>query len=66
LDDILVTGMMSTVVVETVELPTRAPSEAHALPVVGETRSVGSRVRQLLAVLVALVVVAGIGAMLIA
>lgn len=57
---------MSTVVIEAVEIPTRPPREAHAPSPVGEPRSIGSRVRQLFAVLVALVVVAGIGAMLIA
>lgn len=57
---------MSTAVVEAVEIPTGAARETRALSAVSEARSVGSRVRQLLAVLVALVVVAGIGAMLVA
>jgi hypothetical protein len=57
---------MSTVVVEAAEVSRGTEREIQALAGVGEGRSAGSRVRQLLAVFVALVVVAGIGAMLIA
>jgi hypothetical protein len=57
---------MSTVVVEPLEVQTHGNREAHGPRAGGETRFFSSRVRQLLAVLVALVIVAGIGVMLVA